>query len=58
MELVLKTEAPPLYGDSLEGIRIGNSRVLLELVVRAFENGATPESIAQRYSTVTLAEVL
>ncbi|MBV7332161.1 DUF433 domain-containing protein [Chloroflexi bacterium TSY] len=57
MELVLQTEAPPMYRDSSGGIRIGNSRVLLELVIRAFEDGATPEAITQRYSTVTLAEV-
>ncbi len=37
MELVLQTEAPPLNHDSSGGIRIGNSRVLLELVIRAFE---------------------
>jgi uncharacterized protein (DUF433 family) len=37
--------------------RVGDSRVLLELVVRAFQDGATPEAIAQRYPTVTLADV-
>jgi hypothetical protein len=31
--------------------------VLLELVVRAFEDGATPEAIVQRYPTTTLADV-
>jgi uncharacterized protein (DUF433 family) len=57
MELVLQTEAPPLRRDSSGGLRLGNSRVLLELVIRAFEDGATPEAIAQRYPTTTLAEV-
>jgi len=30
---------------------------LLELVIRAFQDGATPETIVQRYSTLTLADV-
>jgi hypothetical protein len=31
--------------------------VLVELVVRAFQDGATPEAIAQRYPTATLADL-
>ncbi len=38
-------------------IRVGTTRVLLELLVRAFQDGATPEAIVQRYSTLTLANV-
>lgn len=57
MELVLQTEAPPLTLDGTGGLRIGNSRVLLELVIRAFEDGATPEAITQRYETATLADI-
>jgi uncharacterized protein (DUF433 family) len=29
----------------------------LELVIRAFEDGATPEVIVQRYPTTTLADI-
>jgi hypothetical protein len=36
---------------------VGDSRVLLELVIRAFQDGSTPEAIVQRYSTITLADV-
>ena len=57
MEIVLQVEAPPLRQDVSGGLRIGNSRVLLELVIRAFEDGATPEAIAQRYPTATLADI-
>ena len=57
MELVLQTEAPPLRRDNSGGMRVGSSRVLLELVIRAFEDGATAEAISQRYETVTLADV-
>ena len=57
MEIVLQAEAPPLRRDTSGGLRIGKSRVLLELVIRAFEDGATPEAIAQRYPTATLADI-
>ena len=36
---------------------MGESRVLLELVVIAFEEGATPETIVQQYTTLRLADV-
>jgi uncharacterized protein (DUF433 family) len=36
---------------------VGNSIVLLELVIIAFQDGASPESIVQRYSTVPLSDV-
>ena len=57
MEIALRTEAPPLRRDSSGGLRIGKSRVLLELVVHAFEEGATPEAIVLRYPAATLAEI-
>ena len=57
MGLVLLTEAPPLRRDSTGALRVGDSRVLLELVIRAFEDGATPETIAQQYASTTLADV-
>ncbi len=57
MDIILQTEAPPLHRDPSGTLRIGRSQVLLELVIRAFEDGATPEAIAQRYSTATLADI-
>jgi len=57
MEIVLHTETPPLHRDATGALRIGQSHVLLELVIHAFEDGATPEAIAQRYSTATLADI-
>ena len=53
----VQTEAPPIAEDASGALRIGSSRVLLELVVRAFQDGATPETIVQRYSTLELADV-
>jgi uncharacterized protein (DUF433 family) len=52
-----KTDAPPLREDATGALRVGDSRVLLELVIRAFQDGATPETIAQRYSTLGLPDV-
>ena len=57
MNLVLEVEAPPFREDATGAIRVGNSRVLLELVIRAFQDGASPESIVQRYSTVSWSDV-
>lgn len=55
--IALQVEAPPLRLGSSGALRIGDSRVLLELVIHAFENGATPETIAQQYPTATLADI-
>lgn len=51
------TEAPPLGEDTAGALRVGDSRVLLELVIRAFQDGATPEAIVQRYPTLALPDV-
>ncbi len=57
MSFNVQTEAPPLCEDADGTLRIGDSRVLMELVVRAFQDGATPEAIVQRYDTLALADV-
>jgi uncharacterized protein (DUF433 family) len=57
MEIIIQPEAPPLRRDAAGALRVGHSRVLVELVIRAFQDGATPESIAQRYSTATLGDI-
>ncbi len=57
MTLAIRAEAPPLHEDASGALRVGDSRVLLELVIRAFQDGATPETIVQRYSTLALPDV-
>jgi uncharacterized protein (DUF433 family) len=47
----------PLHEDPPGVLRVGKSRVLLELVIRAFQRGQTPESIVQSYDTLTLPDV-
>ncbi len=57
MNLASVGKYPPLWEDESGAIRIGNSRVLLELAVRAFQDGASPEVIVQRYPTLSLADI-
>ena len=47
----------PLREDPAGVLRVGDTRVLLELVVHAFQCGATPETIVQSYDTLSLADV-
>jgi hypothetical protein len=47
----------PLWEDPPGVFRVGNSRVLLELVIWAFKRGETPEGIVRSYRTLHLADV-
>jgi uncharacterized protein (DUF433 family) len=47
----------PLREDPPGVFRVGKSRVLLELVIRAFQRGETPEGIVQSYDTLSLPDV-
>ena len=47
----------PLREEPSGVVRVGKSRVLLELVLHAFKAGATPEAIVQSYDTLNLADV-
>lgn len=38
-------------------LRVGGTRVTLDTIVSAFEDGATPEEIAQQYPSLNLADV-
>jgi uncharacterized protein (DUF433 family) len=57
--MIVKLEADPLplRVEPGGGIRVGNSRVHLEIVIEAFDGGASPESIVQAYDTLDLADV-
>lgn len=57
MTFLVQPEAPPIREDESGAVRVGETRVLLELVIRAFQDGATPEAIVQRYPTLTLPDV-
>lgn len=57
MNLTIQTDAPPLRLDEHGDLRVGNTRVLLDLVIHAHQDGVTPEAIVQRYDTLRLADV-
>jgi uncharacterized protein (DUF433 family) len=38
-------------------IRVGNARVTLDTIIKAYADGATPKEIARQYPVLSLAEV-
>ncbi len=55
--LLLSAEPPPLRVEEGGAIRVGKSRVSLDLVVEQYENGMTPEDMVRAYDTLDLADV-
>ncbi len=55
--LPIHTDPPPLRVDEGGAIRVGNSRISLDLVVEQYENGMTPEEMIRAYDTLRLADV-
>ncbi len=51
------TVTVPLREEPAGVFRVGNSRVLLELVLQAFRRGETPEGIVRSYRSLALADV-
>src|SRR5271166_453218 len=57
MNMPIQAVAVPLFDDGQGGLRVTGTRVLLERIVHAFEDGATPEGIVQSYNTLQLPDV-
>lgn len=57
MTLVAGPEPVPLAADAEGVVRVGGTRVSLESVIHAFDEGATAEEITQRYPSLNLADV-
>jgi len=57
MALTIASEPVPLRVDSKGAIRVGNTRVTLELVIAAFLDGASAEQIAEMFDTLDLGDV-
>ena len=51
------TAIVPLYPDSYGAIRVAETRVLLDVIVVAFQSGATAEEIVQKFPSVSLPDV-
>lgn len=53
----IQTDPAPLRIDEFDVIRVGDSQVLLDIVIEHFNNGAEPEAIVQGFPTLNLADV-
>ena len=54
---IIESQPVPLDQDETGAIRVGKTRVLLELVIEAYVDGATPETIVQWFESLRLADV-
>lgn len=57
MAPALTPEAPPLRMDEHGCIRVGGTRVSLDVVIADYESGLSPGEIAERYDVLQLADV-
>jgi uncharacterized protein (DUF433 family) len=57
MTLTVRLVPPPLRTDENGVIRVGNSQVLLDVVIREFKEGASPDAIVRDYPTLDLPDV-
>lgn len=57
MSLTISVEPVPLAADADGVVRVGGTRVSLDSVIFAFNEGSTPEEIVQQYTTLDLADV-
>ncbi len=57
MTLSIETDPVSLRLDEFGVVRVGNSQVLLDVVIQQFSNGAEPEAIAAGFPTLDLADV-
>lgn len=57
MSDMIISEVIPIYTDPDGRMRVTGTRVLLDLIVEAYQRGETPEHIIQMYTTLTLDQV-
>ena len=57
MTTALRTDDLLLRQEDDGTIRIGDTRVLLEIIVAAYNLGNTPEEIAESFSAISLADI-
>jgi uncharacterized protein (DUF433 family) len=55
--LPLHADRPPLRVEEGGVVRVGKSRIALDLLVREYDNGMTPEDMVRAYDTLELADV-
>jgi uncharacterized protein (DUF433 family) len=54
--LAFRTEAPPLRMDEGGTVRVGETRLTLDLIVEQYENGMTPEGLVRAHDALTLTD--
>lgn len=57
MPLTFAADVVPLETDADGVVRVGKTRVTLDTVIAAFNEGATAEEIVQQYPSLSLADV-
>jgi uncharacterized protein (DUF433 family) len=57
MALQFEAEKIPLRVDELGAVRVGNTRVLLEIVITAYRMGSSAEGIVEQFPSLNLADV-
>ena len=57
MSLMIEPQPVPLSRDADDVIRVGGTRITLDIVVEAFTEGATAEEIVHQYPSLQLADV-
>lgn len=57
MPLTIHTDPVPLRSDEHGAVRVGDTRILFDIVIWEFQNGACPEDIVSGYPTLQLADV-
>ena len=57
MSMTIDPETPPLRVDESGAIRVGDTRIVLDLVVEAHLDGASPDEIVEMYPTLLLGDV-
>ncbi len=57
MTLTIEAQSPPLQIDQNGVMRVGGTRVTLDSIVHAFDEGHTAEEIASHFPALRLADV-
>ena len=57
MTITVEPQPVPLSADAQGVVRVGGTRVTLDILVRAFRSGSSSEEICERYPTLDLADV-
>ncbi len=57
MSIAIQTDPVPLKMDEDGAIRVGGTRMTLDLIIAEHQAGASPEQIAADYDTLSLGDV-